>query len=233
MPAESATRTRDILHSARDAGRSYPFTTLLITELLLILLYPLAGAQRIGIHLMRVLVLTLFVVLLYSVLGRGRQTAIAFILGLPPLLLHAANLFGYLHWERLESGLGVPFLIFVCLNFARNVVSQPRVTSDTLAGAIATYMAIGISYGLIFGFVEKVLPGAFLQTSHPTQQLTPPDLVFFSFVTLTTVGYGNIVPMAPLAKSLCILEAITGVMYPAVLIGRLIGLYATGNRPEH
>jgi hypothetical protein len=62
--------------------------------------------------------------------------------------------------------------------------------------------------------------------------IQPPELIFFSFVTLTTVGYGDVVPMHGLAKSLTVLESITGVMYPAVLVGRLIGLHVGGKNRE-
>jgi voltage-gated potassium channel Kch len=57
----------------------------------------------------------------------------------------------------------------------------------------------------------------------------PSELTFFSFVTLTTVGYGDIIPWSPHARSLAMLEAVTGIMYPAVLIGRLVGLHGRKN----
>lgn len=222
------------LRRIRSAARTpYRFTFLLITELILILGFPFAAGVGTRAHIFRLLSLLLFSAVLYTVIGRGRITTVAFILGIPPIAIHVGNIFGYLmRWEVAATAMGTGFLLFVCVLFVRAVVSEPTVTTDTLAGAVSAYMLIGITYGVAYGLIEQVSPGSFERTSNAMRTIQPPELIFFSFVTLTTVGYGDVVPLHGLAKSLTVLESITGVMYPAVLVGRLIGLHVGGKNRE-
>ncbi len=126
---------------------------------------------------------------------------------------------------------GIVFLGFVTTVFIRTVLSDATVTADTLAGAVSVYLLVGIIYGLAYGLIEQLTPGAFRDTVQPGRVLHPSEFIFFSFVTLTTVGYGDIIPWGGHARSLVILEAVTGIMYPAVLIGRLIGLHISRRNP--
>ena len=103
------------------------------------------------------------------------------------------------------------------------IVSNPSVTADTLAGAVSAYMLVGITFGLAYLMIESVLPGSFKDTVEPGKHFTPADFTFFSFVTLTTVGYGDIVPWGAHARALAIVESVLGIMYPAVLVSRLVG----------
>lgn len=75
------------------------------------------------------------------------------------------------------------------------------------------------------------LPLPFRDTIEPGKHLSPPELSFFSFVTLTTVGYGDIVPWLPHARSEAMLEAVVGIVYPAILISRVVGRH--GREREH
>jgi voltage-gated potassium channel len=206
--------------------RPYRFLALLITELTLILGFPFTAGSDIRFHLYRVLAILVFAAALYAVLGRGRITAVAFLLGMPAIVVHFENALGFL--ERLQIValiLGIVFLVFVTGVFIWTVLSDPSVTADTLAGAVSAYLLVGITYGLAYWMIEQLAPGSFRQTVEPGTSIKPTDYVFFSFVTLTTLGYGDIVPWGGHAKSVAITEAVIGIMYPAVLIGRLIGLH--------
>ena len=204
------------------------FLFLLITELVLILGFPFAASGGQHVAFFRVLAVLIFAAALYAVLGRGPITLIAYVLGLPAIVVHLANTAGYLpalHWFSLF--LGLMFLVFVTSVFIWTIISDPSVTTDTLAGAVSAYLLVGITYGLAYGLIESLSPGSFRDTIQPGKVLAPPEFIFFSFVTLTTVGYGDIVPWGAHARSLVILESVTGIMYPAVLIARLIGLHAS------
>lgn len=201
-------------------------------ELVLILSYPFTIDTGSRIDLFRLLAVLVFVAALYAALGRGRITWIAFLLGIPPIVVHSANAAGYL--GRLELPvlcLGIVFLAFVTVVFIWAVLSDKAVTADTLAGAVAAYLLIGLTYGLAYGLLEQLVPGSFRDTIEIGRVLRPPEFIFFSYVTLTTVGYGDIIPWGGHARSLVILEAVTGIMYPAVLIGRLIGLHISRRNP--
>jgi hypothetical protein len=220
-----------VLHSPKKAP--YRFTFLLACELLVILCFPFTSGAGLQAHVFRLMAILLICAGLYTVLGRGRLTVVAFVLGVPPILIHLANILGYLHgWNIVAMALATVYLGFMSIVFVRAVVRAPTVTTDTLAGAISAYMLIGITYGLLYACIETIAPGSFRETVTPGRTIHPPELVFFSFVSLTTVGYGDIIPWAGPARSLAVLESITGVMYPAVLVARLIGLHSSARKHE-
>lgn len=202
------------------------YATLLIAELLFILVYPFFIGFQVRDELFRLLAVMVFCASLYAVLGHGRATKIAFILGVPAITIHLINLAGYLQSIQLASLiLGLTFLIFITAVFVWSIVSDPSVTTDTLAGAVSAYFLIGITFGLLYALIERLVPGSFRDTTEVGRHLSQSEFVFFSFVTLTTVGYGDIVPWGAHARSVVIIEAVLGIMYPAVLISRLVGMH--------
>ena len=203
------------------------FLFLLLAELALILGFPFTAGSDFRDHLFRLLAIIVFSTALYAVLGRGKVTVIAFLLGVPAIAIYLLNTIGWFaRVQYVSQLLGVAFLAFVTGAFIYKLISDPSVTADTLAGAVSAYLLLGITYGLIYALVERAWPGSFRQTVEPGKVIPPADYLFFSFITLTTVGYGDIVPWGGHAKSIAILESVTGIMYPAVLIGRLIGLHS-------
>jgi hypothetical protein len=216
------------LRSKVAALRTRHYSVLLIAELAFILGFPFFAETVAHDELFRLLAALIFCATLYAVMGRGRITLIAFSLGIPAILFHLFNVFGVFSHLQIVSGvLGVIFLAFVTSVFIWAIVSNPSVTTDTLAGAVSAYLLIGITYGLAYGLIEQLVPGSFRDTVQPGKHFSPSEFVFFSFVTLTTVGYGDIVPWGAHARSLMIIEAVTGIMYPAVLISRLVGMHGT------
>ena len=223
MPASASASSP----TTKTAPKKLPhhFTALLLTELAFILGYPFVIETAVHDELFRLLAALIFCAALYAVMGRGLITLVAFILGVPAIGIHLANVFGYLlSWQVATLALGVLFLGYATTIFIWAIVQKPSVTVDTLAGAVSAYMLVGITYGLAYGMIEQIQPGSFRDTVQPGKHFMPSELIFFSFVTLTTVGYGDIIPWGPHARSLAMLEAVTGIMYPAVLIGRLVGL---------
>jgi Ion channel len=223
--AEEATRK----HASR--RKKMPFLYLLITELALIVVFPLTVGSGVEAHFFRLLTTTLFAVSLYTALGNRRITMVALLLGVPPVTIYIANTLGSVpRLHLLGIGLGSLYLIFMTAVFIHEVLSHPAVTTDTLYGAIAAFLLVGFTCGMIYAVIQQVSPGSFLDTVEPSRGIRPPELIFFSFTTLTTVGYGDIVPRHGFAKSIAVLESLMGVMYPAVFVGRLIGLHAATRR---
>jgi hypothetical protein len=97
------------------------------------------------------------------------------------------------------------------------------VTWSRIQGGVCAYLLIGMAWGSAFEFVERLYPGSFRFVSAPADldQLTW-RLTYFSFSTLTTVGFGDVTPLLPVARSLAIAEAIVGQLFPAILIGALV-----------
>ena len=105
----------------------------------------------------------------------------------------------------------------------RDIFNAPTVTIDTVRGGISVYMLIGFVWALLYGIVNTLDANAFSQPLiRPGSYLRS---IHFSFTTLTTLGYGDIVPMSEVAQVLTNLEAIVGQMYSSVLIAILIGSY--------
>ncbi len=205
----------------------------MISELLFILVYPFFIGTSFRDGVMRGLAGVVFSAALYAVMGRGRITVIAFTLGIPAIVIHALNIAGYLEsLQTLSLTLGLVFLVFMTSVFVYSIVSDPSVTTDTLAGAVSAYMLIGITFGIAYSLIDHLVPGAFRDTLEPGKHLTQSQFTFFSFVTMTTVGYGDIVPWDAHARSVAMIEAVIGIMYPAVLISRLVGLHGSRHGNE-
>jgi len=106
--------------------------------------------------------------------------------------------------------------------------SPGPVDRERLAAALGFYLLLGLIFALIFSVIAELRPGSFhfaapRPVEFPARPLT--DMVYFSFVTLATLGYGDIVPLGSSVKGLAILEAIIGQMYLVVVVARLVSLY--------
>jgi Ion channel len=107
---------------------------------------------------------------------------------------------------------------------ARAVFAPGRVTYHRITGAVLLYLTIGQIFVGLYGMVDLVVPHSLSGVSVAEAPKLLSDLIYFSFSTLTTVGYGDIVPVHPIARSLSSVEAIIGQLYPATLLARLVTL---------
>ena len=111
-------------------------------------------------------------------------------------------------------------------------------TADTVLGGVCIYLLLGVLFTEIFQFIEAAAPGSFALGGQPLeleQDLGAhyeryPAALYFSFVTLTTLGYGDITPVSPEARVLAITEAVIGQLYIAIFVARLVGLHLAGAR---
>jgi Ion channel len=107
---------------------------------------------------------------------------------------------------------------------ARAVFGPGRITYHRVVGAILLYLTIGLVFVALYTLVGAYSPNAFSGMTVTAHVSLPSDLVYFSFTTLTTLGYGDIMPVHPIARSLSNVEAIIGQVYPATLLARLVSL---------
>jgi hypothetical protein len=114
---------------------------------------------------------------------------------------------------------------------ARAVFAPGPITYHRVIGAILVYLTIGLVFVALYTLVGALSPFSFSGLRITDRMTLPSDLVYFSFATLTSVGYGDIVPVHPFARSLTNLEAIIGQLYPATLLARLVSL-GQKQRPE-
>lgn len=124
---------------------------------------------------------------------------------------------------RLMSAL-VLFLV-IAISLIQQVFRPGKVTGHRIRGAIAVYLLLGLLWAFAYTLLDLYIPDSFSETVKNTVHGSRfQQLVYFSFVTLTTVGYGDMAPIAPVSRSLAITEAIVGQMYLAVVLARMVSL---------
>jgi len=107
---------------------------------------------------------------------------------------------------------------------AQAVFRRGRVTYHRIVGAILLYLLIAVIFGTLFTFVGLAVPDAFKGITFEDSPALANSIFYLSFVTLTSTGYGDIVPVHPIARSLCNLESVIGQLFPATLLARLVTL---------
>ena len=127
----------------------------------------------------------------------------------------------------------VILLILGTLACFRNAFGSGPVDRERLASALSLYLLFGLIFALVFTVIAELLPGSFhFSAARSADSTIRPlaDMIYFSYVTLATLGYGDIVPLSPSAKGLAILEAIVGQIYLVVVVARLVSLYGRSER---
>jgi hypothetical protein len=124
---------------------------------------------------------------------------------------------------------GLILIAFVVGNLLRFVLRAPSVTTEVLCASISAYLMLGLMWTMAYWLVDQLTPGgAFsFNTNAGDHSMNGFTGFYFSFVTLSTVGYGDITPVSRIARWLAAMEAMTGLLYVAVLIARLVSLYST------
>jgi len=121
------------------------------------------------------------------------------------------------------------YYVFTARQTFRHLMRGRRVTQDTVVSAACLYLLVGLTFAFAYMWIQVDAPGAFA-VANGGDFLDLSDLIYFSFVTLTTLGYGDITPVAGVARSLVILEAVFGVMYLATIISRIVSLYSSEDK---
>ena len=104
----------------------------------------------------------------------------------------------------------------------RFAMSATNVDAEHLYAALSAYLLAGIYFGLLYWVLEQIIPGTFVATTHFSQA----SAIYFSFVTLATLGYGDIAPRGDIARGIAIIEGVGGQLFLAVLVARLVSLYS-------
>ncbi len=205
------------------------FPWLLVSLVLLLLLSPFFGGDGIGGVILKVLFTLVLFSAVYAASGRRGYLVIAACLAVPWVMLS---------WSRMAWGGTVPWiaadisadLLLIGLNvFTLGVVlvrtvKAEAVDLDVLCGAISVYLLLGVTWAVCYRVIETLAPGSFALIE-PVIAADWSQLLYFSLTSLTTLGYGDITPLSPVARVWSTLEAVTGVLYIAILIARLVSLY--------
>ena len=133
-----------------------------------------------------------------------------------------------------SSSMNILFFAIVVKSLITNLANSKTITPLIILDSIIAYLLIGLIFAMIIGLLDRNDPTAF---SFPVSDgksviLHLDDFIYFTFVTLTTTGYGDITPIKPYARSLSILIAITGQMYIGIIIAMLVGKYAAARHED-
>jgi Ion channel len=204
------------------------FFYLFLVQVLLIALFPYL-VNPLATALLRFLSVMVFLFAVYAVSDKRGQWITGLVLAVPTGVLSA--LFAF--WPAPQIAVptlvsSILFLGFTLVSLLRAVLRTETVTPDTICGALSVYLLMALVWGVAYLLLETLQPGAISLDSarHPNHRIDWFDCMFYSFVTLTSLGYGDMVPVTAQSRSLSILEAVSGIMYVAVLVARLVGLYS-------
>lgn len=136
--------------------------------------------------------------------------------------------FVYIHLLLLLS-----FFVWMTWVAARQVLFTGTITENDIVGAICIYMLLGLIWAILYLFIAEISPGAFNGLPQAPWLENFAEAVYFSFVTITTLGYGDILPVQPLPRFLVLMEAIVGVFYMAILVASLIGVRMSARQAAH
>jgi hypothetical protein len=167
--------------------------------------------------------------MIFGVIVLVSSPRLAFLAGLLGVVAVVFRLAGFGPVTLVGTSTSMAFFLLVSIALLRRVFLPGQVTVHRLTGAVALFVVLAVTWGFAFQIICLVRPGALLANG---LRASPQDAMWFSFVTITTVGYGDVVAVMPIARSLAGMEALTGVLYPAVLIGALLGDFARQRRQE-
>lgn len=218
----------------RKAMKSRPskFQGLLYAMLLSFLLQPFVPEGRFREALVTVVTSLVLIASIYAISDEKRKYVItSIVLVIPALVISVLySLSGHSEFLIISYISKIIFLFYVAYVSLRHVLTAKSVSEDTIVGSICIYLLFGLTWAHIYALIEHLNPGSYkglaIDYSHSefaTNILR--DFIYHSFTTLTTVGYGDIVPVSMLARTFNILEAIVGQVYMTVLVARIIGLY--------
>ena len=135
--------------------------------------------------------------------------------------IHLLNLSSLEIVNHILSILFMGFIVGIILSY---LFGEEEITSDVIMGAICGYFLIGLLWNNVYALLEVLEPNSFqFSQSHDTGGGV--DFIYYSFVTLTTLGFGDITPISNPAQSLSLLEAVMGQLYLAILVARLVGIH--------
>jgi hypothetical protein len=210
---------------------------LLLALLGLILIMPVADRGIQGRLLLGLFSTIVFTGGIYAVSESRRDLLIGILLMLPPVTarwLHATMDWELHHILLVPSFYGLPFSLFVIYRMAKYVFKGGKVTSDRLQGAVCIYLLLGYLWADLYMVLDRLGPGAFRFSTDVAESAGQVyrELIYFSYVTLTTLGYGDTAPVSSCARSLAILEGICGVLFMGIAIARMAGMLEVGRDEE-
>ncbi len=211
------------------------FIYLLLSLLLLLIVSPLVERWQLGVVIFNLFLSLTLLASIFTITHHRTLLTVGSILALGTFIsnwlpsiyeLHTLGLIGAL--------LGVFYFGFTSGVILGHLLTSRQITVNEIAAAISTYLLLGLTGAFIFAFLEYLDPAAIITMEgvaaviDGNQALTRANFneyIYFSFTSLTTLGYGDLIPATPLARVFAFLEAVIGQIFLAVLVARLVGMH--------
>jgi len=203
------------------------FLILLVLILLTIVLTPFLDDFIETRILMDFFLTVIFITIILAIRSKRSQLIIASFLAVPLILSTWSFYFVELRSISLMTRIfGALFFGYSVINILHIVVQSEEVTKETIFAAIVAYLLIALTWSFLYMILELMIPGSFVFPDKSFRAETM-QFEYFSFVTITTLGYGDIIPLSNKASALALLEALIGQVYLVVLVAWLVGMHVS------
>jgi hypothetical protein len=190
--------------------------------IVLLILSAVLEGSKYGYLILNIASTIVFISGVYAAGRNKRSVVILILLGLPWFLSE---------WVFTESSetifASVLFFLYITGTIINHILHSEKVSTDTLYGAVCVYLLLGLLWASIYSFLEHLSPGIIFVTNNSDVigTLTANELIYYSYTTLTTLGYGDVTSFTPEGRIISVLEAIVGQLFLAFLVARLIAIY--------
>src|SRR5664279_583695 len=202
-----------------------PCATLLVVQLAGFLLYPFVEGSQVDVLLIGAFGILVLIATIAIVHRTAGSAWISLLIALPVIGLNIAKVLtknpALIPWS---AGFESLFYFYAAVSLIRYMLGDRRATTDELFGAGATFTLLAWGYAYLFALCQALQPGCFSAAVNSGAPRSWIELMYLSFVLLSSTGIGDIMPLTPHARALAALEMFTGVMYFALIVSRLVGL---------
>ena len=209
------------------------FSYLLVALLILIIGVPIAyDLELISLPFSRVLgVSSILAIGVVSLRGAGRLFHVGIFLVVAGIILSVLSVASENDALHLISQLTLfVFLLLATSNTLQQVAVGNNISLNRIVGAVCVYLLLGVMWSIAYSVLEFSQPGSFKGLTELASTAWNPDWIYFSFLTITTLGYGDITPLTQTARSLTFSEAIVGQFYIAVLVAGPVSAYISAKK---
>lgn len=215
------------LEKARRITFKWRFAYLFITILVLMGLEPVQ--MKIGyLDILLDIIFTAVLIAAINVVSfNKKQTVIGLILAVPAFISTWATSFSSQPWLLLTASFsGVAFFLFLSLAIFIFVINQEYISRDLMSGAAVVYLLLAIMWAFVYRGIDTIQPGSFFISEHDNIEQGFPYM-YFSIVTITTLGYGDIHPVSYASRTAASLQALIGQIYLVFTVARLVGIHTS------
>ncbi len=204
------------------SSTKYKMFNFMASLIVLLILSAVLEGTKYGYLILNIASSIVFISGVYAAGRNKRSVLILILLGLPWFLSE---------WVFTESSetifASVLFFLYITGTIINHILHSEKVSTDTLYGAVCVYLLLGLLWASIYSFLEHLSPGIIFVTNNSDVigTLTANELIYYSYTTLTTLGYGDVTSFTPEGRIISVLEAIVGQLFLAFLVARLIAIY--------